>query len=210
MKSVLVCCTLALFTLTSTPQSFATTSDTTLPAAASSAPLAPIAPAAPDASNAHTVATYRGGSLTDTTLNQPVGVAVSGSSLSVYTACKDKGSVNNEDGTQQPAKKCSQDSFKSVSNWGQPYTVPTSAVKTITWEQYKHHRIVTGLIISLFFWPVGVPVMCTTLEKDFITVSWDNHGTSGTLEFQADKKQYRAVLDALSKASGVSVTSRAQ
>jgi hypothetical protein len=52
--------------------------------------------------------------------------------------------------------------------------------------------------------------MFTTLEKDFITVTWDNHGTGGTMEFQADKKQYRAVLDALSKASGVSVTSAAQ
>ncbi len=210
MKMILTCCILALLTITSTPLSLAATSDTTMPAAASSAPAASLVPAAPDTATAHTVATYRGGSLADAKLYQSVGVAVSNTSLSVYMACDDSGTVTNEDGKTQPKKKCSQDSFQSISNWNQPYTIPTSAIKTITWEQYKHHRIMTGLIISLFLWPVGVPVMFTTLEKDFITVTWDNHGTGGTLEFQADKKQYRAVLDALSKASGVTVTSAAQ
>ena len=211
MKTILTCCILMLFTLTSTPQSFAATSDAIAPAAASSASSAPPAPAVPDASNAHAVAIYMGGSLfSGATLDQAIGVAVSGTSLSLYTACKDKGTVNNGDGTQQAATKCSQDSFKSVSNWSQPYTVPTSAIKTITWEQYKHHRIMTGLIVALFIWPVGLPIMCTTLEKDSISVTWDNHGVGGTLKFQADKKQYRAVLDALSKASGVTVTSAAQ
>lgn len=204
MKTIMTCCVLALFTLTSTPQSLAAANDAaTATAVSSTSPAA----AAPDTSSAHAPAIYRGGTLASDQLNQFIGVAVSGTSLSVYSACKDKGTLNNGDGTLQAANKCTSDSFKSDSNWADPYTVPTSSIKTITWEQYKHHRILTGAIVSIFFWPAGIPIMFTTLEKDNISITWDNHGATGMLTFQADKKQYHSVLDALSKASGVSVAS---
>lgn len=86
------------------------------------------------------------------------------------------------------------------------FSIPSSAIKTITLSQQKHHRIGTGIAVSVVSLGAGIPVMFTKSTKDYIGLTWDNNGQRGAAEFQADKSDYRALLTALSGASGVPVT----
>lgn len=88
----------------------------------------------------------------------------------------------------------------------QIFVVPSSSIKSITLSQAKQHRIGTGIAVSVISLGAGIPVMFTKSTKDYIELTWDDGGKKGAAEFQADKKDYRALLTALSGASGVPVT----
>ena len=86
------------------------------------------------------------------------------------------------------------------------FVIPASAIKSITLSQDKHHRVGTGIALSVVSFGAGIPVMFTKSTKDYIELTWDDNGKKGAAEFQADKKDYRGLLTALSGASGVPVT----
>jgi hypothetical protein len=86
------------------------------------------------------------------------------------------------------------------------FTIPSNSIKTITLSQDKHHRVGTGIALSVVSLGAGIPVMFTKSTKDYIELTWDDNGKKGAAEFQADKKDYRGLLTALSGASGVPVT----
>lgn len=88
----------------------------------------------------------------------------------------------------------------------QVFTIPSASIKSISLSQDKHHRIGTGIAVSVISLGAGIPIMFTKSTKDYIEITWDNNGQKGAAEFQADKRDYRALLTALSGASGVPVT----
>lgn len=96
--------------------------------------------------------------------------------------------------------------FEKHPDKGQQFTIPSNSIKSISLSQDKHHRVGTGIAISVVSLGAGIPVMFTKSTKDYIAITWDDAGKKGAAEFQADKNDYRALLTALSGASGVPVT----
>ncbi len=150
---------------------------------------------------------YVGGTVPNAQIGRYIGISVASNAITFSTACKEKPAAS-DDTDYHP--DCDQSSFKNRSNWAQPYTVTPTTVKTTSLSEDKHHRIVPGILISLVFWPVGIPVMFTSSTKHFIAITWDDNGKGGSAEFQADKSNYRGLLTTLSGVSGVTVTKAQQ
>jgi hypothetical protein len=84
-------------------------------------------------------------------------------------------------------------------------TIPSASVTSITLSQDKHHRIGTGIALSVVTLGAGVPVMFSKSTKDFIQITWDNSGKKGGAAFQADKREYRGIIAALEGVTGKKV-----
>jgi hypothetical protein len=84
--------------------------------------------------------------------------------------------------------------------------LPSASITTISLSQDKHHRIGTGIAISVVSLGAGIPVMFSKSTKDFIQITWNDSGRTGGVAFQADKNEYRGILAALEGVTGKTAT----
>lgn len=84
--------------------------------------------------------------------------------------------------------------------------LPSASITTISLSQDKHHRIGTGIAISVVSLGAGIPVMFSKSTKDFIQITWNDSGRTGGVAFQADKNEYRGILAALEGVTGRTAT----
>lgn len=87
-----------------------------------------------------------------------------------------------------------------------PTIIPSHSVTSIVLSQDKHHRIGTGIAISMVTLGAGIPVMFSKSTKDFIQITWNSNGQTGGAAFQADKNEYRGILAALEGVTGKTAT----
>lgn len=80
--------------------------------------------------------------------------------------------------------------------------IPVKSVTAIELTQEKHHRIGTGIAISVVSLGAGVPVMFSKSTKDFVALTYGGGGVG----FQADKKEYRGILAQLQGVTGLTAT----
>jgi len=148
---------------------------------------------------------YLGGTVPNAQIGHYIGIGVASDAITFATSCKKMPTPKKEDSAYK--MDCDQSSFKKRSNWAQQYVVTPSAIKTASLSQETHHRIISGLIVTVVVDPiVGVIVMCTKGTKHFVSITWNDNGKAGSAEFQADKSNYRRLLTSLSSVSGVTVT----
>ena len=80
--------------------------------------------------------------------------------------------------------------------------IPAKSVSAIDLTQDKHHRIGTGIALSVVSLGAGVPVMFSKSTKDFVALTY----SGGGVDFQADKREYRGILAQLQGVTGVTAT----
>jgi hypothetical protein len=141
---------------------------------------------------------YGGGTLPYAESNLWIGVSVGTPSTSFYVSDK----LRHHDPKANAVATYMQKNINKV----QTFSIPSNSIKSITLSQDKHHRVGSGIALSVVSLGAGIPVMFTKSTKDYIELTWDDNGKKGAAEFQADKKDYRGLLTALSGASGVPVT----
>lgn len=81
-------------------------------------------------------------------------------------------------------------------------SIPSKSVTAIDLTQDKHHRIGTGIALSVVSLGAGIPVMFSKSTKDFIALTYKGGGVG----FQADKKEYRGILAQLQGVTGITAT----
>jgi hypothetical protein len=84
--------------------------------------------------------------------------------------------------------------------------IPSDSVTAIALSQDKHHRIGTGIAVSMVTLGAGIPIMFSKSTKDFIQITWNDAGAKGGAAFQADKNEYRGILAALEGVTGKTAT----
>jgi hypothetical protein len=84
-------------------------------------------------------------------------------------------------------------------------TIPVKTVTALDLTQDKHHRIGTGIALSVVTLGAGIPVMLSKSTKDFISVTYQGGG----VDFQADKREYRGILAQLQGVTGLTATAPA-
>jgi len=141
---------------------------------------------------------YGGGNVPEAESNLWIGISAGSTSTTFYVSQK----LKRHNPTADAVAKYLAKNLAKVST----FSIPSSAIKTISLSQDKHHRIGTGIAVSIVSLGAGIPIMFTKSTKDYIEITWDDNGKKGAAEFQADKRDYRALLTALSGASGVPVT----
>lgn len=81
-------------------------------------------------------------------------------------------------------------------------SIPVKSISAIDLTQDKHHRIGTGIALSVVTLGAGIPVMFSKSTKDFIALTYKGGG----VDFQADKKEYRGILAQLQGVTGLTAT----
>lgn len=141
---------------------------------------------------------YGGGNVPYAESDLWIGMSVDSTSTTFYVSQKLKHH-------KFPAAKVGE-YFAKHPDRAQAFAIPSSSINSISLSQDKHHRVGTGIAVSVISLGAGIPIMFTKSTKDYIEITWDDKGQKGAAEFQADKRDYRALLTALSGASGVLVT----
>ena len=113
---------------------------------------------------------------------------------STYSVTYAGGSI----GTVKPGKKLPLSISADSISLGE-LTIPAKSVSAIELTQDKHHRIGTGIAVSMVTLGAGIPIMLSKSTKDFIELTYQGGGVG----FQADKREYRGILAQLQGVTGV-------
>ncbi len=81
-------------------------------------------------------------------------------------------------------------------------TIPAASVTEISYGQDVHRRVGAAIGIGLVTFGVGALMALTKSKKHFIGLTWDDAGKKGGAAFQADKNDYRGVLEGLEGITG--------
>lgn len=153
---------------------------------------------------------YEGGTIPNAAPSSWIGVQLVTNDLTFYVPTSKKGTGGCEMLSVHPTIKINDWSERCTQGVkGQAptiFAIPATAIKTLTLEQQKHHRIGSGIALSVVTLGAGLPVMLSKSTKDYIAITWDTGTARGSAEFQADKRDYRALLTMISGASGVPIT----
>ena len=80
--------------------------------------------------------------------------------------------------------------------------IPATAVTEISYGQDVHRRVGAAIGVAVVSFGVGALLALTKSKKHFIGITWDDAGKKGGFAFQADKKDYRGLLEGLEGVTG--------
>jgi len=80
--------------------------------------------------------------------------------------------------------------------------IPATAVTEISYGQDVHRRVGAAIGVAVVSLGVGALLALTKSKKHFIGITWDDAGKKGGFAFQADKKDYRGLLEGLEGVTG--------
>lgn len=81
-------------------------------------------------------------------------------------------------------------------------TIPAASITEISYGQDVHRRVGAAIGLGLVTFGVGALMALTKSKKHFIGLTWDDAGKKGGAAFQADKNEYRGVLEGLEGITG--------
>ena len=82
------------------------------------------------------------------------------------------------------------------------FRVPATSVTEISYGQYVHRRVGTAIAVAAVSFGAGAMVLLANSKKHYIGIVWSDGTTRGGAAFQADKHDYRGVLEALEGVTG--------
>jgi hypothetical protein len=80
--------------------------------------------------------------------------------------------------------------------------IPAAAITEISYGQDVHRRVGAAIGLATVSFGVGALMALTKSKKHFIGLTWNDTGTKGGAAFQADKSDYRGVLEGLEGITG--------
>ena len=80
--------------------------------------------------------------------------------------------------------------------------IPASAVTEISYGQDVHRRVGAAIGLAVFSLGLGALLALSKSKKHFIGLTWDDAGKKGGFAFQADKNDYRGLLEGLEGVTG--------
>ena len=81
-------------------------------------------------------------------------------------------------------------------------TIPAASVTEISYGQDVHRRVGAAIGLGLVSFGIGALMALSKSKKHFIGLTWDDAGKKGGAAFQADKNDYRGVLEGLEGITG--------
>jgi hypothetical protein len=86
---------------------------------------------------------------------------------------------------------------------GQPVLrIPALSVTEISYGQDVHRRVGTAIGVAVVSFGAGAMLLFAKSKKHFIGITWSDGTTKGGAAFQADKNDYRGVLQGLEGVTG--------
>ena len=81
-------------------------------------------------------------------------------------------------------------------------SIPVKAITDVSYGQEVHRRIGTAVGLAVISFGIGALTAFSKSKKHYIGLTWDDTGKKGGIAFQADKNEYRGVIEALEGVTG--------
>ena len=112
-----------------------------------------------------------------------------------YKIAYDGGSINDAKAGTQMRLLIDGTNIRLMKNKTEIALIPASAVTEISYGQDVHRRIGAAIGVAVVSLGIGALLALTKSKKHFVGLTWDDAGKKGGFAFQADKNDYRGLLD---------------